>query len=544
MRGEGMRTVRQAALACRGPGATAGPGAGIGRSGVPGAIGLMCLIGATLLAACGRGTPAPPARPTQEVTTVVAVPRDIPLTFEFLAQTQSSQSVNIQARVSGFLDRRVYTEGDVVRAGQVLFLMDPKPFQAQVDAAQAQFNNAQAALDVAKFNLDRVKPLSEQNALSAKDLDDANGNYLSAKANVDAARANLETARLNLSYTTINSPITGISGSAVVADGTYVSTSNSQLTTVAALSPMWVTFSLSEAEMLRYREQIERGQMTRPPGGQYTVEIVMADGSVFPETGRITFADPSFNAQTGTFGVRVSVANPQGLLRPNQFVRVRLKGATRPHAQAVPLRAVQQGPKGPFVWLVGKDSTAEMRPVTVGTWVGEEWLVTGGLDPDSVVVVDGALTLTPGVKVNPKPLAVPVAAAASSDPAKAASKGPLAGAQQPAPSAAAASGALPARIYFGSGSATLDANAREALRSIGNGLAGTPYVVDITGYVDASGSTAKNRALAEQRAKAVRDALAATGVPNDRLRLAPPAGIVGHADPAQARRVDIALSPR
>lgn len=541
MRGEGLRKARQAALACRGAMTAAGTSDGIGRSGRCGALGLACLVGATLLVACGRGTPAPPARPTQAVTTVVATPRDIPLTFEFLAQTQSSQSVNIQARVSGFLDRRVYTEGDVVRAGQVLFRMDPKPFQAQVDAAQAQFNNAQAALDVAKFNLDRVKPLSEQNALSAKDLDDANGNYLSAKANVDAARANLETARLNLSYTTINSPITGISGSAVVADGTYVSTSNSQLTTVAALSPMWVTFSLSEAEMLRYREEIERGQMTRPAGGQYTVEIVLADGSVFPETGRITFADPSFNAQTGTFGVRVSVANPQGLLRPNQFVRVRLKGATRPLAQAVPLRAVQQGPKGPFVWLVGKDSTAEMRPVTVGPWVGEEWLVTAGLDPASVVVVDGALTLTPGVKVDPKPLAVPVATSVPSNSTKAGSTLPTAGAQQPSPPAATA---LPARIYFTSGSATLDANAREALRSIGNGLAGTPYVVDITGYVDASGSAAKNRALAEQRAKAVRDALAATGVPNERLRLAPPAGIVGHADPAQARRVDIALAPR
>jgi membrane fusion protein, multidrug efflux system len=365
-------------------------------SGGTGVTGFAAGVAVVLLAACGRGTPAPPARPTPEVTTVTAAPRDIPLTFEYLAQTQSSQSVNIQARVSGFLDKRVYTEGEVVRAGQVLFLMDPKPFQAQVDAAQAQLNNAQAALDVARFNLDRVKPLAAQNALSAKDLDDANGNYLSAKANVDAARANLESAKLNLSYTTITSPITGITGSAVVADGTYVSASNSQLTTVAALSPVWVTFSLSEGEMLRYREDIERGTLRRPAGNQYQVDIVMADGTVFPETGRITFADPAFNSQTGTFSVRVQVANPQGLLRPNQFVRVRLKGAVRPDAQAVPLRAVLQGPKGHYVWLVGKDNSVEMRTVSVGTWIGDEWLITGGLDPASVVVVDGALTLTQG----------------------------------------------------------------------------------------------------------------------------------------------------
>ena len=496
-----------------------------------------CVLGGTamlsMLAGCGRGAPAPPARPTPDVTTVVATPRDIPMTFEYLAQTQSSQSVNIQARVSGFLDKRVYTEGDVVRAGQVLFLMDPKPLQAQVDAAQAQLNNVQAALDVAKFNLDRIKPLSEQNAMSQKDLDDANGQYLSSKANVDQARANLEAAKLNLSYATITSPITGVTGNAVVADGTYVSTSNSQLTTVAALSPMWVTFSLSEAEALRYREDIERGTLKRPPGGQYTVEVVMADGTVFPEIGRITFADPGFNSQTGTFSVRVQVANPQGLLRPYQFVRVRLKGAVRPNAQAVPLRAVQQGPKGHFVWVIGKDNKVEMRPVTVGTWIGDDWLITGGLDPNSVVVVDGALTLTAGATVKPQPLAATATAAA------------VAGAAVPPSQPVEPKHAvLPARIYFASGSAALDANAREALRSIANGLTGIPYVVDITGYVDAQGSSAKNRALAEQRAKAVRDALAATGVPVDRLRLAPPANLVGHNDAAQARRVDISLSAR
>ena len=466
-----------------------------------------------------------------DVTTVMATPRDIPMTFEYLAQTQSSQSVNIQARVSGFLEKRVYTEGDVVRAGQVLFLMDPKPLQAQVDAAQAQLNNVQAALDVAKFNLDRIKPLSEQNAMSQKDLDDANGQYLSSKANVDQARANLEAAKLNLSYATITSPITGVTGNAVVADGTYVSTSNSQLTTVAALSPMWVTFSLSEAEALRYREDIERGTLKRPPGGQYTVEIVLADGTVFPETGRITFADPGFNSQTGTFSVRVQVANPQGLLRPYQFVRVRLKGASRPNAQAVPLRAVQQGPKGHFVWVVGKDNKVDMRPVTVGAWIGEDWLITGGLDPNSVVVVDGALTLTAGVTVKPQPLAATAATVASA-------------AVPPGVPAEPKNAVLPARIYFASGSAALDANAREALRSIANGLTGIPYVVDITGYVDARGSATKNRALAEQRARAVRDALTATGVPVDRLRLAPPANLVGHNDAAQARRVDISLSAR
>src|SRR4029450_9679077 len=257
-------------------------------------------------------------------------------------------------------------------------LLVPKPLQAQFTAPQAALNNAQAALDVAKFNLDRTKPLAEQNAMSQKDLDDANGNYLTSKANVDQARANLEAAQLNLSYATITSPLTGATGSPIVADGTYVSSNNSQLTTVSVLSPMWVTFSLAEAEALRYRDEVDRGLLKRPPGDQYTVDVVMADGSLFPETGRITFADPGYNPQTGTFTVRVQLANPQGLLRPNQFVRARLKGAIRPNALAVPLRAVQQGPKGHFVWVVGKENTVEMRPVSVGSWVGDDWQITGG----------------------------------------------------------------------------------------------------------------------------------------------------------------------
>jgi membrane fusion protein (multidrug efflux system) len=466
---------------------------------------------------CPRAPARPPSRP-----------------FEFVAQTQSSQSVNIQARVSGFLDKRVYTEGDVVRAGQVLFLMDPKPLQAQVDASQAALNNAQAALDVAKFNLDRIKPLAAQNALSQKDLDDANGQYLSSRANVDQARAQLESAKLNLSYATITSPITGVTGSAIVADGTYVSTSNSQLTTVAVLSPMWVTFSLSEAEALRYREEIERGTLRRPPNGQYTVEVVMADGSVFPETGRITFFDPAYNSQTGTFTVRVQLANPQGLLRPNQFVRARLKGAVRPNAQSVPLRAVQQGPKGHFVWVVGPDSTVQMRPVAVGQWQGDDWLISSGLEPNAVVVVDGALTLTPGAAVKPRPLELP--------------KGSVAGASAAGPAAsvpaAPPAGVLPARVYFASGSATLDANAQETLRTVGHGVVGSRYAIVITGYADAAGAGARNRTLAEQRAKAVRDALLATGIASERLRLAPPGDVIGGADPKLARRVEIAFADR
>ncbi len=340
----------------------------------------------------------------------------MPAVFEYVAQTQSSRQVNIQARVDGFLEKRVYTEGSIVKAGQVLFLMDMKPFQAQVDAAKAQVSKSQAALDVAKQNLDRVKPLAQAEALSQKDLDDATGNFETASASLDASKAQLTTAQLNLSYCTITSPVDGISGAAAQADGTYLNQSNSQLTTVAVLSPMWVNFSLSENEYQALRDKVETGQLRRAPTGSYVVEIVLVDGSMFPHTGQITFTDPAYNSQTGTFLIRAQVDNPKGLLRPNQYVRVRVKGATRPNAILIPQRAVLQGAKGHFVWVVDKDSKAENRPVTVGDWSGDDWVISEGLREGDRVVVDGGLKLGPGVALNPKPLVATAAAAPAAPP--------------------------------------------------------------------------------------------------------------------------------
>ena len=286
-------------------------------------LGLAALL-PLLIAACGQQQTAPPPKPTPTVSVITVAPREVPVSAEYVAQTQSSRQVNIQARVSGFLDRRMYTEGAIVKAGDVLFQMDPKPFQAQLDAAKAVVANSQAAFEVARANLARVQPLVALNALSRSDLDNATGNYKTTAASVEQAKAQLETARLNLSYCTITSPISGISSAAMQADGTYIGTQNSQLTTVAALSPMWVNFSMSENEVQSYRDQIERGQLRRPPSGKWLVEVVLVDGSVFPHTGSITFFDPSFNSQTGTFLIRAAVDNPQGTLRPNQYVHARI----------------------------------------------------------------------------------------------------------------------------------------------------------------------------------------------------------------------------
>lgn len=366
--------------------------------------GSACLMLIIILAGCKKQQKAAPAGPpTVEVVDIVQ--KDMPVTFEFVAQTQSSHLVNIQARVSGFLDKRVYTEGDVVKEGQVLFQMDPKPFQAQLDQANAALAGQQAALATARSNLARTKPLAELNALSQKDLDDATGQYQSAVAAVEQAKAQVDTAQLNLSYTTITSPVTGVSSSAQQTDGTYIGQQNSLLTTVAVLSPIWVNFSVSENEMQSMRNQVDKGFLRPPKKNSYLVEVVLVDGSIFPHNGQITFAEPSFNAQTGTFLIRANVENPKGILRPNQYVRVRLKGAVRPNAILVPQRAVQQGPKGHFVWVVGSESKAEQRPVVVGDWLGDDWFIFEGIRAGEKVVVDGGQTLRPGMAITAKPYA-------------------------------------------------------------------------------------------------------------------------------------------
>lgn len=337
-----------------------------------------------------------------EVNVLIVEAQDEPVSFEYVAQTQSSHLVNIQARVNGFLDHQVYTEGDIVEAEQVLFIMDKRPFQAQVDAAKAAMAKQQAAHETAALNLKRVEPLTKLNALSQKDLDDAIGTYQSTAAAVDQAKANLETALLNLSYCTITSPIHGITSAALQQEGTYLNMADSQLTTVSALTPMWVNFSLSENQMQQFRDQIKRGALIPPKDEEYTVRIIQINGEYFPYVGTITFLAPYYNADTGTFLIRVTVDNPEGILRPNQYVRVQVEGAMRPNAILVPQRAVQQSAKGHFVWVLDKDNKTQMRPVAVGDWQNESWFITQGLNSGDQVITDGIVKLQPNMSVKIK----------------------------------------------------------------------------------------------------------------------------------------------
>ncbi|HKT96011.1 MAG TPA: efflux RND transporter periplasmic adaptor subunit [Paraburkholderia sp.] len=529
------------------------------------------------VAACHDKTPVASVRPPVNVDVINVALRDVPVVFDYVGQTESSQQVEIRARVNGFLERRVYEEGSMVHQGDVMFQMDRKPFQAALDAAQAEYAQQKARLDTAQANLNRVRPLAAKNALSQKDLDDSIGQERAAAAAVEQARANVTSATLNLGYTTITAPVTGLSSFAKKQDGSYIDATNSLLTYVAKLDPMWINFSLSENEMLNLRSQTKSGALKLPQIGELEAVIVLADGSVYPQRGHIKFADASLSEETGTYLIRAEVPNPSGTLRPGQFVRIKLLGAQRTSAVAVPQVAVQQGPRGAFVWTVDKDDKAQQRAVETGEWNGNDWVISSGLHAGDHVVIDNTLKLMPGAPVKAK--LVPASAdgvkidgqggaanaggagaqsagnggtgaAGAASPANAgttanANAKASAGAATAAPATTANAGASgPDQLYFAPGSASLDAHSATALAAVAQRLAASPATrVVISGYTDSSGSYAQNERLAHARATTVRSALIVAGVQDARIEMRKPAKIVATDPPDKSRRVDVTLSP-
>jgi membrane fusion protein (multidrug efflux system) len=366
---------------------------------------LIAAIAVSLAAACSKEAPPPP-RPAPEVSVLMVEPRSIPYTPVFVAQTESSRQVNIVARVSGFLDSIAYQEGELVKQGQLLFKLDPRPFQAQLNAARGELESQQARYETAQVTYGRVKPLAEQDALPQTDLDRAKGELDAARAAVFSAQAKVDEANLNLGYATITSPLTGVASRALQRQGAYVNSlaDSANLTYVAALDPIWVNFSVSQNQMARYKELADKGLAVMPKDENYEIELVMPGGAVYPRRGKIGFADPSFSQDTGSFLVRAVIPNPKFDLRPGMFVTARVIGAVRPNAIVVPQLAVQQGSNGHLVYVVNAGGVAEIRPVVVGDYYGDQDIVVQqGLAKGDRVVVDGVLKVVPGqpVKIVP-----------------------------------------------------------------------------------------------------------------------------------------------
>jgi membrane fusion protein (multidrug efflux system) len=352
----------------------------------------------SLLTACDKQS-APAAR-ISDVKVITVQPQDTPVVFEYVGRTASSQQVQVRSRVDGFLDDRLYTEGSIVTKGDIMFKMDAKPFETQLAAAKAALAEQHSRLKVNKANLKRVRPLAEANAVSKKELDDAEGRVNSAAAAVEMARADVETAKLNLGYTTIYAPVTGASSYARIQNGAFVNSMNSLLTYVAQLDPIWVNFNISENDMLKSRRMKSEGLLNMPDNGQFKVELKLADGSSYPQTGHIFFSDANYSTETGTFLIRASFENPEQHLRPGQFVRVLLRGAIQPDAVLLPQKSVSQGAKGFFVWIIDQDNKAQIRNVKVGNWQDDNWFILSGLSTGDRVVTDGFVHLSANAPVN------------------------------------------------------------------------------------------------------------------------------------------------
>jgi membrane fusion protein, multidrug efflux system len=341
-----------------------------------------------------RGGMPPPV-----VAVVTVEPQSVAATFEYVGQTAGSREVEVRARVGGILLKRNYREGGTVKEGQSMFIVDPAPFEVAAARADAALASAEAKLAQAKRNSARLKPLYEVRAASQKDYDDAVSVEQVAEAEVKTARANVADATLNLRYTRVEAPVTGIAGRAQRSEGNYVSGADALLTTVSQIDPIYVLFGVSDEERLKLARQVEAGQLTLPKDGQFDVTLKLADGTVYSKSGKVNFSDVRVSGQTGTSEARAELPNPTGLLHPGQFVRVTLNGAQRPAAVLVPQRAVLEGPKGKFVYVVNADSKAEPRPVALGDWQGEAWVVDSGLAAGDRVIVDGVMKLGPGAPV-------------------------------------------------------------------------------------------------------------------------------------------------
>jgi len=365
----------------------------------------VCMGAATLVVvACGKKGPAAP--PPVGVSTVAVAPQAATVFADYVAQTEAVNTVEIRPRVGGVLEKQLPTEGERVKVGALLFVIDQQPYIAALAQAKAALAQSEAALVQSRRDLARAKSLSEIDAVSQQELDAAVARNDANLASVDAGRAAVRTATLNLGYTTIASPINGVMGRAQLRLGGLVTANSTVLTTLYQTDRMYVNFSISEQRLLNLQRQLGRApnqnSPTPPP-----FRIFLADGSEYPQRPRLNFIDPAVDQRTGTLAIRLEVDNPEHLLHAGQFARVQVATAQLSDAIVLPQRAIQELQGKHYVWIVDSESKAQQRDVQMGPRIGSGWQVQQGLKGGDVVVVDGVQRLKPGSAVNATPAANP-----------------------------------------------------------------------------------------------------------------------------------------
>jgi membrane fusion protein (multidrug efflux system) len=401
------------------------------------------------LAACGKGdAPAAPGAsgppPAPQVGVVTVAPGDVGLVTELPGRLEASRVAQVRARAAGILQKRLFTEGSDVKAGQLLFMIDSAPYAAAVASAKAAQARAEANLAQASALAERYQPLVEANAISKQDYANAVAAQKQAAADVAVAKANVQTASITLAYASVTAPISGRIGRSLVTEGALVGQGEvTQLAVIQQINPMYVNFTQSASDVMKLRAAMAGGQLKRATGvDAAAVRIVLEDGTEYAQPGRLLFSDLTVDATTGQITLRAEVPNPGGQLLPGLYVRVRLEQAQASNAITLPQQAVTRTAQGDTVMIVGNDGKVTPRPVKIGSAKGAQWVVLSGLKTGEQVMVDGFQKLQmmpPGTPVKAVPW-TPSAPSTSAAPAPAANaSAPATGAASPASAAASVS---------------------------------------------------------------------------------------------------------
>jgi RND family efflux transporter MFP subunit len=364
------------------------------------AANLALAVSLLSLTACSS-TQANPAPPPPAVEVAEIVQKDVPIVSEWVAVLDGYVNAQIQPHVSGYVIKQDYKEGSVVKKGQVLFEIDPRTFKAALDQARAQLEQAQAQLGKARQDVERDKPLAQEKAIAQSQLDNDVQAQLGAKASVQAAQALVEQAELNMEYTRVTSLVSGIAGIALVQIGNLVG-ANSVLTSVSQVDPIKTYFTVSEREFTDFHRRFPTEASVEEQRKRIQLQLVLADGSVYEKTGTIYFADREVNPATGAIRIAGVFPNTNNLLRPGGYGRVRASVTTHKGALLVPQRAVTEVQGSYQVAVVSPDNKVNIRPVTVGERVGNQWIIEGNVKPGERVIVEGVQKVRDGLVVNPK----------------------------------------------------------------------------------------------------------------------------------------------
>ena len=354
------------------------------------------LLVAVALVGCGKKTEtAPPAPAAMPVSYISAVSTSVPMSVEAVAQTEGAKEVEIRPRVGGIILKKMFEEGEPVKAGQVLFLIDPVPFQIALTQAKAQAAGQGARITQTARESNRLKELLATQSVSQREYDNATSDVSISQADMMQAQANIKEAELNLSYTQVTAPVSGIAGRFQFSEGALVAANTSLLTTIVQISPIWARFSLSESEIASLGGKIDAQSVT-------DVTLILPNGTEYGQKGKLNFTANQINPTLGTQELRATFNNTDKSLLPGQFVRARVTTGLQDGVFLVPQTAVLTGDQGKYVYVINSENAATARPVTVGEWLGKDWIILKGLNENDKVIVDNLIKLRPGAVVAPK----------------------------------------------------------------------------------------------------------------------------------------------